>query len=194
MVMECNSFKGRSFDAFLLSQIWDCREDRNQIFQECRYQVVATDMLAALLALEQADLDMDFLEALSELYPAWRCSISRTAESWFWAKMCAPTSSRGGPLHPFRRQCPLLQHSGCEDMLIDTVGMGTLFLPDLQYHFRGMDPNWMVNHAYNRRHSGCAHSAETEWWHGQIHRNMDCATLWKEKARMGYMDSTKLCG
>ena len=24
-----------------------------------------------------------------------------------------------------------------------------LFLPDLQYHFHGMDPNWVVNHAYN---------------------------------------------
>ena len=35
------------------------------------------------------------------------------------------------------------------DMLIDTVGMSTLFLPDLQYHFHDMDPNWVVNHAYN---------------------------------------------
>ena len=34
-------------------------------------------------------------------------------------------------------------------MLIDTVGMSTLLLPDLQYHFHGMDPNWVVNHAYN---------------------------------------------
>ena len=32
---------------------------------------------------------------------------------------------------------------------IDTVGMSTLFLPDLQYHFHDMDPNWVVNHAYN---------------------------------------------
>ena len=38
---------------------------------------------------------------------------------------------------------------GTEDMLIDTMGMSTLFLPDLQYHFHGMDPNWVVNHAYN---------------------------------------------
>ena len=29
---------------------------------------------------------------------------------------------------------------GTEDMLIDTVGMSTLFLPDLQYHFHSMDP------------------------------------------------------
>ena len=34
-------------------------------------------------------------------------------------------------------------------MLIDTLGMGTLCLPDLQYHFHDMDPNWVVNHAYN---------------------------------------------
>ena len=36
-------------------------------------------------------------------------------------------------------------------MLIDTVGMSTLFLPDLQYHFHGMDPNWEVNHAIMQR-------------------------------------------
>ena len=24
-----------------------------------------------------------------------------------------------------------------------------VFLPDLQYHFHDMDPNWVVNHAYN---------------------------------------------
>ena len=40
-------------------------------------------------------------------------------------------------------------HSGHDCMLIDTVGMSTLFLPDLQYHFHDMDPNWVVNHAYN---------------------------------------------
>ena len=32
-------------------------------------------------------------------------------------------------------------------MLIDTVGMSTLLLPDLQYHFHGMDSTWVVNHA-----------------------------------------------
>ena len=34
-------------------------------------------------------------------------------------------------------------------MLIDTVGMSTLFLPDLQYHFHDLDPNAVVTHAYN---------------------------------------------
>ncbi len=43
MVMKCDRFKGKGFDAFLLSQMWDCQEDRERIFRECRYQVVATD-------------------------------------------------------------------------------------------------------------------------------------------------------
>ena len=34
-------------------------------------------------------------------------------------------------------------------MIIDTVGMSTLFLPDLQYHFHGINPNLVVNHARN---------------------------------------------
>ena len=68
--MGCTSFKGDGFDAFLMSQMWDCQEDRERIFQECQYQVVAIDMLAAALpALERANLDADFLDALAELYP-----------------------------------------------------------------------------------------------------------------------------
>ena len=58
MVMGCSKFKGKGFDAFLMSQMWDCQEDRERIFRECRYQVVATDMLAAALpVLERANLD-----------------------------------------------------------------------------------------------------------------------------------------
>ena len=69
IVMGCNRFEGKGFDDFLMSQMWDCMEDRERIFRECQHQVVATDMLAALPALERANLDMDFLDALAELYP-----------------------------------------------------------------------------------------------------------------------------
>ena len=70
MVMDCIEFTGKGIDAFLMSQMWDCRKDRERILRECKYQVVATDMLAgALPALERANLDADFVEALAELYP-----------------------------------------------------------------------------------------------------------------------------
>jgi hypothetical protein len=38
---------------------------------------------------------------------------------------------------------------GTQDMLVDTLGMDILFLPDLQYHFHGADPNHVVSHAYS---------------------------------------------
>ena len=71
-------------------------EDRERIFRECRYQVAATDMLAAALpALERANLDMPtFWMHWRNCIPPVRRSTSRTAASCFWLKMCAPTRSR----------------------------------------------------------------------------------------------------
>ena len=41
-----------------------------RILRECRYQIIGVDMLtSALSAIERANLDMDFMEALVELYP-----------------------------------------------------------------------------------------------------------------------------
>ena len=36
MVMGCDKFNGKGFDAFLMSQMWDCQEDRERIFREGR--------------------------------------------------------------------------------------------------------------------------------------------------------------
>ena len=91
MVMKCDKFKGKGFDAFLMSQMWDCLEDRDRIFRECKYQVVATDMLsAALPALERANLDADFWRLWRSYTPPVRRSISRTAASSCWRRMCFP--------------------------------------------------------------------------------------------------------
>ena len=151
MVMKCDKFKGKGFDAFLLSQMWDCQEDRERIFRECRYQVVATDMLAAALpALERANLDADFLEALAELYPSCEAFYFQNCGKLFLAEDVRSHQIEGPDRFiRFGVNVRFFNIEGTEDMLIDTVGMSTLFLPDLQYHFHDMDPNWVVNHAYN---------------------------------------------
>lgn len=38
---------------------------------------------------------------------------------------------------------------GTEDMMVDTLGLYAIGLPDIQYHFHGLDPNPLVNHAYS---------------------------------------------
>ena len=151
MVMGCTSFEGKGFDAFLMSQMWDCQEDRERILQECQYQVVAVDMLAAALpTLERANLDADFLDALAELYPTCEAFYFQNCGKLFLAEDVRSHRIEGvDRFIRFGVNVRFFTIQGTEDMLVDTVGMSTLFLPDLQYHFHGMDPNWVVNHAYN---------------------------------------------
>lgn len=151
MITSCTPFEGAEFDEFQKSQMWDCMEDRDRILEECHYQVFATDMLAAALpAKDRADLDMDFLEALVELYPTCEAVYFHNSGKMFLADQIRN--------HPLPREDRFIhfavnarffhiQNSG--DMLVDTLGMSTLFLPDIQYHFHDMNPNWVVNHAYN---------------------------------------------
>lgn len=151
MVMGCSDFKGEGIDAFLMSQMWDCQGDRERIFRECRYQVAAADMLAAALpALERANLDADFAEALAELYPACEAFYFQSCGKLLLAEDVRSHQIEGADRFiRFGVNVRFFNIQGTEDMLIDTVGMSKLYLPDLQYHFHGMDPNWVVNHAYN---------------------------------------------
>lgn len=151
MVMDCIEFTGKGIDAFLMSQMWDCQKDRERILRECKYQVVATDMLAgALPALERANLDADFVEALAELYPDCEAFFFQNCGKLLLAEDVRSHQIEGPDRFiRFGVNVRFFNIQGTEDKIIDTVGMSTLLLPDLQYHFRGMNPNWVVNHAYN---------------------------------------------
>lgn len=62
--MACEEFDaGRS-------QMWDVLAVRDRILSECKYSVLAHDMLGGgLEMMERANLEMDYLGALLELYP-----------------------------------------------------------------------------------------------------------------------------
>ncbi len=151
MITSCEDFHGDKVEELQRSQMWDCQEDRNRILSECKYQVLATDMLAApLSAHERAEMLMDYLEALVEIYPECEAVYFQNSGKMFLADQIrnhnVPRESR---FIYFAVNVRFFHIQGTEDMMVDTLGMSTLFLPDLQYHFHGMDPNWVVNHAYN---------------------------------------------
>lgn len=150
-ILGCSSFEGKNIDAFIKSQMWDCMEDRERIFQECRYQVDAVDMLAGgLPALERANLDADFLDALAELYPGCEAFYFPICGKLFTADTVRNHQIKGADRFiRFGVNVRFFTIQGTEDMLVDTLGMSTLYLPDIQYHFHGMNPDWVVNHAYN---------------------------------------------
>ncbi len=151
MITGCHDFKGNGFDAFTMSQMWDCQNDKERILKECKYQVIATDMLSAGLSThERANLDMDFLEALLKIYPTSEAVYFQNCGKLFLTSDIRQIKEEG--LKRFIRfgvNVRFFNIQGTDDMIIDTLGMSTLFLPDLQYHFHSMDPNCIVEHAYN---------------------------------------------
>ena len=151
MITNCTDFDGAEIGNFERSQMWDCMNERDSILDECKYAVFATDMMAAVLeSKERAALDMDFLEALVELYPTCEAVLIHNS-----GKLLLPDAIRNHTLNREQRfikfavNVRFFNIQGTEDMMVDTLGMGTLYLPDIQYHFHGMDPNWVVQHAYN---------------------------------------------
>lgn len=150
MVTECLEFDGNKIEAFERSQMWNC-ENSDQILEDCHYHVLATDMLAAgLPAKERAELDMDFLESVVALYPECVAVYFPTC-----GKMFAADDVRNHQIPKedrfiyFGVNVRFFNIQETNDMLVDTLGMNTLFLPDIQYHFHDMEPNWVVDHAYN---------------------------------------------
>lgn len=150
MIMGCNKFDASKIGVMERSQMWDC-DDSEQILNSCKYQVFATDMLAATLHYkERAELDMDFLEALVEMYPQCKAVYFQNSGKLFTAESIREHSiPRESRFIHFAVNVRFFNIKDTNDMMVDSLGMNTLYLPDVQYHFHGMDQNWVVNHAYN---------------------------------------------
>ena len=150
MVMGCDPLDGWEIDEITRSQFWDC-PDSEKILSECRYGVFATDMLAAGMKYrDRAEMLVGYIEALVELYPSCEAVLFQTS-----GKMLTREQILNNKVPKEQRfiyyavNCRFFNIQGRDDKLVDTLGMSTLYLPDLQYHFHGMDPNAVVNHAYN---------------------------------------------
>lgn len=149
-VMPCEEFYPEKIDEMRRSQMWDCLQDRDRILSECKYCVFANDMLTgALDPLERADFDMDYLEALLELYPTCEAVYSLNTGKMILADTVRNKTFSG--LDRFIRyivNARFFNIDGTNDHIVDTLGMSLLYIEDLQYHFHDMDPNWVVGHAY----------------------------------------------
>ena len=150
-ILGCDPFDADKIDDMQRSQMWDCQADRDRILTECKYAVLANDMLGGGLNTQvRANMLMDYLEALLELFPS--CEAVYFINT---GKLILADTIRNGEVKGLDRYIKYYVNvrffniSGTNDHVIDTIGLSLLFIEDLQYHFHDMDPNWVVNHAYN---------------------------------------------
>ena len=151
MLMLTNCFLNEklSFDELTSSQMWDCPES-NEIIARCHYDVVAVDMLSAYMDYkDRADMLMDFTEALMELYPTCEAVyFDRSGKMFTRQAILEHSISRKDRFIYFAVNVRFFNIEGSGDMLIDSLGMSAVDLPDVQYHFHDLDPDSVVNHAY----------------------------------------------
>lgn len=151
MLMLTNCFLNEklSFDELTSSQMWDCPES-NEIIARCHYDVVAVDMLSAYMDYkDRADMLMNFTEALMELYPTCEAVYFDCSGKMFTRRAILEHSiPRKDRFIYFAVNVRFFNIEGSGDMLIDSLGMSELDLPDVQYHFHDLDPDSVVNHAY----------------------------------------------
>ena len=150
MITKCEKIDKPVLDDFDRSQVWNC-PNVDDLLAECEYRVFATDMLAAGLESKQrADMLVKYVDALLELYPACKAVVFGPSR-----KFLSRESIENYPDKAVTRfidyavNVRYFNIQGTEDMMVDSVGMSTLFLPDVQYHFHGMNPDDVVIHAYN---------------------------------------------
>lgn len=150
MISDCEEFVQDSIDDFKRSQMWNCMSDRDKILSECKYQVFANDMLGGgLPARKRANMLMDYLEALVELYP--QCEAVYNANSGKLIKADDIRKKEMTGIDRYIRYAVNVRFfnvEGTEDSVVDTLGLSLLYIEDLQYHFHDMAPNWVVGHAY----------------------------------------------
>lgn len=151
MIGKCDAFKADEIDEMKRRQMWDCGEDRDRILSECRYQVTANDMLGGALPPKvRADMLMDWLDALLELYPSCEAVYFLNSGKLIRAEDIRNRQVEGlDRFIKFAVNVRFYNIEGTEDSVVDTLGLSLLYIEDLQYHFHTMDPNWVVMHAYN---------------------------------------------
>ena len=146
----CTEIKKPIFDDIAFSQTWNCSK-ADEIIEKCKYQVIANDFMGVGLDYkERAEMLVHFVEALVEMYPNCMAVVMDHSKKMFTRdeilNCTIPIENRF--IH-YAVNVRFFYVDEKKNMLVDTIGMSTLFLPDLQYFFHDLNPKTVVNHAYN---------------------------------------------
>lgn len=149
LVADFESFDGKTISAMQRSQLWDCL-DRDKILDECKYKLMLADFMASGLDYqERCELLSGWVEIVLECLPecvaVWVPSSGKLVTRA--QVLCNPWSGSARFLH-YGMNVRFFNVQNSHDMLVDTLGLYAIGLPDVQYHFHDLEPNAVVNHAY----------------------------------------------
>ena len=83
LIMKCIEIDKPVMECLEMSQLWNC-PNGEEILKSCKYQVVANDMLASGLDHKvRAEMLVNFIEALVEMYPTCKAVVFENSKKMF---------------------------------------------------------------------------------------------------------------
>lgn len=132
------------------SQLWNV-QDGPELLDRCPWKIMVSDFMSDLLDYPQrCEMLLGWLEAALELFPECVAVWFPSAGKLHTAQQVREILKEGGEDAFIRLavNARFFNIQGTEDRVVDTLGLYAIGLPDVQYHFHGLDPNFVVNHAY----------------------------------------------
>ena len=122
-----------------------------ELLDSCTWQVMIGDFVSTAHPPKiRAQLLSDWLIIALDLFPACKAV-------WFESSQNIMTTEalRANPYEGIKRifygavNARFFRVGNTDDMVVDTLGLHTLGLPDVQFHYRGLNPNDVVRMAYD---------------------------------------------
>ena len=152
MTAQPSPFEPEKIDGFQRSQLWDVG-DGEELMNSCTHAVMLSDFMASGLPyLERARLRTAWLEAALELYPSCTAVWTPSAGKLLTREQVVNNPIKGDSRFlGFGVNVRFFNVSDGQEgeKIMDTIGLYALGLPDVQIHFRDLDPNHISNYLYN---------------------------------------------
>ena len=137
-------------DELARTQFWNT-PNGVELLDTCRWQVMIGDFMSSAHAPKvRAKILSDWLAIALELFPDCKAVWFEGSQNIMTAE-----SLRNNPYEGIKRifygalNARYFRVGDTEDMVVDTLGLHVFGLPDVQFHFRGLNPNNVVSLAYD---------------------------------------------
>lgn len=142
-----DQFDQQKWTEEIVAQFWDCQPNREAFAARCKYALMASNMMAAMLPMqEQYQIIADYADLLLELFPDcigiyWPHSQRLVPREYFLQPHWNSEQLHflDGGLH-----VRFFNITNTDEMVFDTLGLTAIGLPDLQCHCRDLEPDDVV--------------------------------------------------
>lgn len=125
-------------------------QNRDEFLGKITHKVLAADMMAALDAEHRTKLLMDWLEVAVNIMPDCKAVWIPSGGKLIPAELIRSARvDRADRFVCYAVNARYYSIKDTEEMLVDTHGMCAVGLPDVQCHFKNLNPNDIINYVYN---------------------------------------------